>query len=211
MTCFESMTDLERSKYEKVWADPEYLNCSPSDYYLETFLDIAQPKKGETLIELGCGSASAAMKLVNDHNLRIQLLDITPYDKMPLVDEAKKYVEASNGERYWQRSLWDAWYDGNVKRDLPCFEYGYCCDVMEHIPLEYVMLTLDRMKTACNYLFFCICNVQDYFGPKVVGEPLHLSVLPFQWWLSKMKEIGEVLDARDLSNDSLFYVRCNQC
>jgi hypothetical protein len=87
------------------------------------------------------------------------------------------------------------------------YDYAYCCDVMEHIPTEYVMATLQNIMATCTEgAFFYICLVPDGFGA-LIGKPLHLTVRPFMWWRDKLAELGEVVDARDLIMNGMYYVK----
>ena len=86
------------------------------------------------------------------------------------------------------------------------FDYGFCCDVMEHIPTEYTMLVIDRIMSSCRTAWFQIALVPDQFGV-TIGQTLHLSVQPFTWWLDHLRGgIGRVTDARDLCGQALFVV-----
>lgn len=182
----DTMAESEQAKYEKMWNVPEYLNHSPGVYYAESFGEITNCSEGDSLIDLGCGRGEGGKELKKLYNLNVTFVDfvkldgLTPFIKQP---------------------LWDALPSRN-----PRWKFGYCCDVMEHIPIEYVMLTLERIRAACQFGFFSVSNIPDGCG-KLIGEPLHMSVMPYEWWLEKMKEIGGVLDARDLLIESLFYVK----
>ena len=48
-------------------------------------------------------------------------------------------------------------------------------------------------------------NDGTMFG-KEIGEPLHVTVMPFTWWRDRLGEVGEVLDARDLMHGGVFHV-----
>lgn len=177
--------EVERQKYERMWADKDYHAYSPGETMVDAFLGIAQPKPGERVIELGCGTARAGIKL-RESGLDVQLLDL-----VDCRDEKAKDLTLI------REPLWGNW------RGL--YDYGYCVDVMEHIPVEYVMLTISRIMLHCTKVFFHICLVPDSFGQKI-GEPLHLTVMPYIWWRDRLKDFGTVSDARDLISNGLFYV-----
>jgi len=87
------------------------------------------------------------------------------------------------------------------------FDYGFCCDVMEHIPTEFTMLVLYRILSSCKTTWFQIALVPDNCG-QLIGETLHLTVRPFTWWLNRFLDLGaHVEDARDLIDSGLYIVR----
>jgi len=129
------------------------------------------------------------------------MLDITDQS---MDDEVKEAVAVKDNLNFHEVNLWET-----IGMDSHAFDYdyAYCCDVMEHIPTEYVMLTLQNIMNTCREgAFFYICLVPDGFG-KIIGAPLHLTVKPFIWWRDKLAELGEVVDARDLLTNGMYYVK----
>lgn len=190
-----STAEAERAKYKEIWDIPEYEHSSPGEAFVDVFGELASPEEDEGLIDLGCGSGRAGRALAKKYRLNVTYLDFVQVDK-----QNKPFIK---------QVLWRPFPSRNPK-----WSYGFCCDVMEHIPVEYVMLTLDCIRASCRNVFFSISNIPDGFTGFILkkynmrlGSPLHLTVMPYSWWLSKMREIGEVIDARDLQNTSLFYVR----
>jgi len=183
-----SIADEERTKYRRIWSVPEYANFSPGEAYTERFGEIAKPQPGETVLDIGCGSGRGGQKLTQLYGVSVTYTD---------------HVRLKNGlEPFIEQTLWHP-----LPARTPKWNYGYCCDVMEHIPTEFVMLTLENIRVACRNAFFSISNIQDGFGHDI-GETLHMTVMGFEWWRDHMTEIGEIEDARDLMWESLFYVRC---
>jgi hypothetical protein len=87
-----------------------------------------------------------------------------------------------------------------IVRDLPVFNvhtedetYGVpftvhnCTDVMEHIPTKDVDQVLLNIMSAAQHVFFQISTEQDSCG-KMIGEELHLTVKPPEWWLAKFND-----------------------
>ena len=68
------------------------------------------------------------------------------------------------------------------------------CDVMEHMPPEYVMLVLDRIISACRMTWFTISFVPDEFG-QAIDQSLHLTVQPFTWWREHLASLAHLHDA----------------
>lgn len=180
----------ERAKYSEIWSLDEYREAdSPGVINVERFMSVLKPdlQRQPSLYDIGCGSGKAGLAF-EKHGLRVSYVDITDAGLDPAVDR-KNFVMAP---------LWDRWAQ---ERHM----YGFCCDVLEHIPPEYVMLVISRILDACDTVWFQIANRPDKFGA-LIGEQLHLTVQPYSWWLVRMGSLGKVIDARDLCGDSLFVV-----
>lgn len=183
-----NIAKAEQNKYAEIWSDvPEYKNYSPGLENVSRFMDVLKPKPWSSLIDIGCGTGRAGLEFA-DKGLVVTWLDITDAGLDPLVPR----------ERFAQCSLWD-WLSKRT------YDYGFCCDVMEHIPTEYTMLVLDRIVSNCKTSWFQIALLPDQFG-KVIDQPLHLTVKPFVWWLDRLRTIGDVVDARDLCGSALYIV-----
>jgi uncharacterized Rossmann fold enzyme len=86
-------------------------------------------------------------------------------------------------------------------------KFGYCTDVLEHIAPEDVDTVLKNVLTAAKKVFFQISTVPDHFG-QMVGEVLHLTVEPYEWWLKKLEDehCCRILWSERQDNAALFYV-----
>jgi SAM-dependent methyltransferase len=179
----------EREKYSELWRDvPEYRTYSPGLENVERFMSVMKPAYGATLIDVGCGTGGAGLKLTG-HGLNVTYLDITDAGLDPQIDR-KRFIESA---------IWKNW------RGQRWFDYGFCCDVMEHIPTEYTMLSLKNIIDGCMQSWFQIAFVPDEFG-RAVGAPLHLTVQPFTWWRDRIGALGTLTDARDLGAQGVFVV-----
>lgn len=185
----------ERDKYAEIWSRPEYREAhSPGVENVERFMSVMQPRPGSTIVDIGCGSGKAGLEFER-RGLRSWYLDIT---------DAGLDAEVPP-QRFSQAPLWSlAWPLAPSAGHR--FDYGFCCDVLEHIPPEYSLLVCDRILENCNIAWLQISNQPDNFGPALLGEPLHLTVRPYAWWLLRLGTIGKVVDARDLCGASLFVV-----
>jgi hypothetical protein len=173
----------EQAKYEQVWAIPEYGRYSPGEKMLPLFRQMVRKKSD--LIDFGCGCARATKHLQDDG-----------YDVLGV-----DFVDARETDVPFKHH--------DLTKPLPVkAEMGYCCDVMEHIEPENVDAVLANIMGAVERCFFSIHFGPDHFG-SVVGHPLHLTVAPFTWWLTKLKEHGKVKDARDLIGEGVFLVTGN--
>jgi len=181
-------TDSETDKYERAVDIPRYHVTSPGHDLIHTFAKISGCRSGETLIDFGCGPGKASRDLASEYGLKVSMFDLTPD---ALVDDCKHLP-------FYKGSLW---------RDLPGpAKYGYCCDVMEHLPEEFCLLAIKNMLEQCEYVFMNISNVPENFGPSV-GEIFHLTVQSYVWWRDHLREICEVIEARDLLLSTIFYVK----
>jgi len=184
----------ETEKYARIWEHPDYGKWSPGEQYVDLFLELRGDRGRHDLIDIGCGSGKALMKL------RDAGFDVTGLDLVRALPESLD-IPVLIGP-VWSHRTW--------QRQPPTFEQlwldSYCTDVLEHIPTEYIALTLAVISAQCRSTFFSISNVSDHFG-STIGQPLHLTVRPFTWWKQRIEESGgKVLHARDLMTDSIFFV-----
>jgi hypothetical protein len=91
--------------------------------------------------------------------------------------------------------------------------FGFCCDVLEHIPEEDIDTVLKNILGHSKFVFFQISCVEDHFGnhPYIKADNeelhLHLTVQPYAWWLNKFAELGCVVHASwDRNGHVIFFV-----
>lgn len=186
----DSAAEQEAAKYAEVWTSiDKYKDHSPGLENVERFMRVVEPEKGSELIDIGCGAGVAGLEF-KKLGLDVWYLDITDAGLEPEVDRG----------RFIQGPLWSEWRQNKQGRG---WKYGFCCDVMEHIPPEYTMLVIDRILAACRTVWFQIALVPDGFG-EMIGQPLHLTVRPYVWWLDRIASISKVRDARDLCGAGLY-------
>ena len=185
-----NIIEIERAKYSEMWTDvPAYRDYSPGMENVSRFMDVIKPDPGSDILDIGCGTGSAGLQF-EKLGLIPYWIDITSAGLSPDV----------HYERFVEAALWSDWPD-----DFDYMNYGFCCDVMEHIPTEYTMLVVDRILSACETTWFQIALVPDQFGA-AIGQPLHLTVKPFYWWLERLRLAGKIIDARDLCGQALYIV-----
>ena len=182
----------EREKYQRVWAIPAYRNFSPGEHVLPLFRQMVRGKPG-SLVDIGAGTGRATQKLA-----RLGW-DVWAVD---LVADANECPEL----RYLERDITEdvVWLrEAHAKPKV--WDQGYCCDVMEHLPQEKVDDALENIFCNCRRVFFSIHFGPDNFG-KAIGHPLHLTVMPFEWWRAKLAAYGKVRQCRDLLGMGVFDV-----
>jgi len=87
------------------------------------------------------------------------------------------------------------------------YDWVYCTDVLEHLPPQFTMLAVDQMlRVATRGVFLTISTQPDQFGVWV-GRSLHQTVQHYVWWRDSLRELGELVDARDLIGTALFVIR----
>lgn len=181
----------ERALYEDVWRGvPAYGETSPGALRVPMFLEMTGAT-GSRVLDAGCGSGKGGVAL-DAAGFRVTLCDFT---------RAGLSAEAS-ALPFRESCLWHARPDL-----LGRYDYVYCCDVLEHIPTEYVALTIQRLlDVSLEGLFLSIALVPDQFG-LFVGRALHQTVRPYDWWRDRLRDLGRLVDARDLLVSAVFYVR----
>lgn len=159
-----NLVEKERKKYEHVWSFREYHDHSPGERLAPYFVQHVPFQKGESVIDLGCGTARAARTLQRA-GLQVFLLDhvnaVDPTIHLPFISA----------------NLWEM-------PKLTGFDWFYCCDVMEHIPPEMVDRVLDNCAAiSTKGGFFQIA----LFGDDRWGETLHLTIESSGWWVEKLQ------------------------
>ena len=173
-----------------MWQVPAYGQNSPGELYASLFGSVVSPVAGHMLIDFGCGKGVGGQTLYNMYGLNITYLDIVKVEGCP--------------EPHIQQSLW-----AHIKFiGKKHWDYGYCVDVMEHLPKEFTMLAVRNMLNVCKKgVFFIISFLPDTCGPMHLGTPLHLTTEDFTWWRDRFMEVGTLIDGRDLLSHGVYYVK----
>ena len=182
-----NVTKPERDKYEAVWARPEYHEFSPGLENVDRFMEVVKPLPGSTVVDIGCGSGVAGLELER-RGLKASWLDLTDVALDPKV----------NRNRFTKAPIW---------KPMGVRDYGFCCDVLEHVPPEFTMLAIWQITNACATSWFQVSFQPDRFGPELIGQPLHLTVMPFVWWRDRFAMFGVLREARDLCGMGVFVVQ----
>jgi SAM-dependent methyltransferase len=169
----------EQIKYEKMWEIDDYRAVAPGEDVAMVFLEQAKPLPDSTCIDFGCGTGRGALTLAMLGKLKLTLID---FAKNALDDDIRDITVAQSDRfEFIQHDL-----NKMPPVSTPAV-YGYCTDVMEHLPPEEVDTVLDNILACAHHVFFCIDTKPDVMG-KRIGETLHLTVQPYGWWMDKFKE-----------------------
>jgi len=174
----------ERDKYRLMWQFESYRTVAPGERLVDLFCDVARP--GGLILDFGCGTGRGALAL-SRRGHTVSLLDFASNCRDP-----------------------DAMLLPFMEHDLtqPCpvsGQYGFCTDVMEHIPPADTRKVLGHMFSASPRIFFSIGTAPDDCGA-LIGHTLHMEVRPHAWWRALLSEYGRVVFERDEPGQSIFYV-----
>jgi hypothetical protein len=187
----------EQQKYEKMWTVKDYRAVSPGELAGNTFISVVKPKPDDEVIDFGCGTGRGSLWLGAMGKMNVTMLD---FAGNCLDDDLKLACKTQPDQyKFMQHDLMDR---------LPIkARYGYCTDVMEHIPTDDVDKVLANILAAAQSVFFRISTGPDIMGPKYLDQPLHLTVQNYGWWCNKFIEHGcTILHSQDLGGAVDFYV-----
>jgi hypothetical protein len=176
----------EREKYMRMWSVAGYRQFSPGEEAAQTFLDVVKPDG--LVIDFGSGTGRGALAISKSGH-DVFMLDF-----------------ASNCRDNETLHL------PFLEHDLtePCAlraPYGYCTDVMEHIPPAQVELVIRNIMASAETVFFQIATVPDNFGA-VINQRLHLTVEPHEFWSMTFFRLGfDVVWEKNQGQQSQFVVK----
>ena len=173
----ENKRPSEKELYKMMWEKSEYRIVSPGENIYHEFLNIAKPRQGSSIIDLGCGTGRGGLNLAVFGGLDVTMVDFADncldQDIIPMLETQSHLLKFK---------------ECDLSEPLPIkAAYGFCTDVMEHIRPHHVDQVLDNCLKACQHVFFQIATKDDVMG-ELVGHKLHLSVHPYKWWLQKFND-----------------------
>lgn len=163
----DAVAVAERDKYARMWQHDSYRARSPGLRFLPHALTLLKMQPGAAVIDLGCGTGRVAAALAGEG------FDAAGVD---LVREACTDFDGP----FVEACLWD------LPEDFGRYPFGFCADVMEHIPTERVGQTLANIAKHVECCYFQIANFHCHEGEKI-GETLHLTVKGLDWWLGALE------------------------
>lgn len=187
---------IEREIYRQMWEKDEYRIVAPGESVAHEFLRQAVPPKGASVLDLGCGTGRGGFMLA-----LLGGLDVT------LVDFAANCLDADIRQMLSTQSHALRFLEADLTKPLPVTAaYGFCTDVMEHIPPSQVRAVITNCLRAAQHVFFQISTVDD-LGGDLIGHRLHLCVHEYQWWLALFNELDCVVHwSREDKISCMFYV-----
>ena len=185
----DELEQRERTKYERMAAQEGY-HGSFGLQFLQDALSQLNLKAGDKLWDFGAGTGKCILAF-RQAGIEADGFDIT---KDRIEQDADKFIT--------QTTLWD------LPKDAIPRDWGFCSDVMEHIPTEKVDDVLKGISRLNKRgMYFTISLVHDNCG-KLIGEPLHLTVMPSSWWGAKLKQHWENVSLRaENATNVIFVVR----
>lgn len=172
----------EQAKYETMWQHDAYRTFSPGLHALEhlNLLGCFRKLAVHTLLDAGCGSGKFMRRILEQHahEFSIRGFDIARNCLDPwFADHAPDLLTTGC-----------LWSETGLPRPNDAV---VCTDVLEHIPTAHVPAVLANLRAAATKVVFLgIALFPDGFGPKVLGQPLHLTVQPVDWWRRQMADSG---------------------
>ena len=186
----------EAAKYGALWERAEYRAVAPGEGLAQVFLQQARPRRGAEVLDFGCGTGRGALMLAVLGGLKVTMIDFV-----------RNCLDPEIAEALTTQAHALSFIKADLEQPIPVVaEYGFCTDVMEHIPTDRVDRVLDNILHAAQHVFFSIATTEDKCGA-LIGEPLHLTVQPYSWWLRKLSERDAVIHwSKEEAGSVLFYV-----
>lgn len=170
----DSLSQQERDKYEAVWAFDVYRERSPGMRFLDDAIRRLNPPIGSTFLDIGCGTGRVSKEL-RQRGYEVTAMDI-----------AANACQEYDGP-FLYASVWDI-------GDVGAFDFGFCADVMEHLPTDRVDLAIAEIARVCSAAYFQIANFEDHGEMIGGGVHLHLTVKPVGWWADALRKHFDFLD-----------------
>lgn len=170
----------EHEKYERMWQFPDYREIAPGEDVANLFLSVVNVIPTDVIVDFGCGTGRGAKRIHEATGCEFILVDFTSNS----LDESVK------------GGSWYTFMRSDLAVPLPMSasgELGYCTDVMEHIPPEQVDQVIQNIMACSKNVFFQVSTIDDECGV-LIGQHLHLSVHPMQWWLDTFSDLGHTVE-----------------
>lgn len=193
---FGKIALAERDLYEELFsgkadAYAEERTCQPGRTYLPAFLEIVGDQRG-TVLDAGCATGTGALAL-EAAGFDVICCDLTGEGRLP---EAMHFP-------FHEACLW---YPLRPQIKRGNVDWVFCCDVLEHLPKQFTGLAIDHLLRVANRgVFLSVALDPDVFGAWV-GRSLHQTVEGFTWWRDLCRELGTLVEARDLMRQAIYYV-----
>ena len=200
----QSIQQKEAEVYTELWSSvPSYRRVSPGERYADLFHAIVNDP-GATVLDAGCGEGKG-MDALAAHGYQMCGIDLTDAG---WATHTHPYPFVTGTIWHDLRPVVYLFHVSKPEVFRPDgVDYVYSCDVFEHLPEQFTMLAAQRLlEVTKKGVFLSIMHQQEIYG-SWVGRRLHLTVKPFVWWRDAFREIAEVVEARDMMERGVFYLR----
>lgn len=176
----------ERDKYRIMWGIASYRTIAPGEDVAPLFLEVVKPDG--VVVDFGCGTGRGAMA-IERAGVKVFLTDFAGNCRDP----------EANGLPFVE---WDMTKPCPMDLSAP---YGFCTDVMEHIPPEDAEKVLTNIFAVAPRVFFSIGTVPDV-GGALIQQTLHVNVMGHSAWRGVLSRYGRITFEQEQSGQSIFYV-----
>ena len=181
----------ERKKYIRVWGESNYRHSSPGLRNMDRIIQALDLQPSQSFIDFGSGGGVTLNALRGLGFLRGIGVDIAP--NANIVSHLPVIVSPIH--------------------ELPLItgvDVGYCVDVMEHIPEEWVYRTLVKIATCVEECYFRIALFEDDYGATLGVGPLHMTVKSPEWWLDQLRKPFLRVELQEAGEPNILAVLCNR-
>jgi len=178
----------EQEKYEAMWSESKYRKEAPGEQIAPAAILALGMEAGDSVIDFGCGTGRGAARLQNAG------MHVTA------VDFARNCLDEGVSVPFVYACLWD------LPEGLAA-DWGYCTDVMEHIPPEKSARVVAGIAKRCRRgAYFQIATGDDNLGV-LIGRKLHMTVMPAESWLLLMQRFWDEVSWQELEGGAVFVCR----
>lgn len=183
----DALQKAERAKYQTIWRLQDYRRVSPGELVAEWAMLRMRMQGHDTMIDWGCGTGRASRKFF-DHGMPTLMIDIADNCLDPVITQI---VNQEDSALYFMEAcVWDIDALKEVGAD-----FGFCCDLLEHLPPEHVATVLKNIADCTNaYAYLQPCHKPDTMGAWVPGLELHLTVRDRAWWTTQIKNFFNIIE-----------------
>jgi len=180
-----STLSSERLKYEEVWDNPSYREISPGEDSAPEFVSLIDDGP---VIDFGCGTGRAATEIARTNE--VLMLDIANN----CLDD---HIVLTDTMRFSRHCIWDKYCEVT--------DWGFCCDVLEHIPENKVDSVLENIRDHCMKGAYLRIYLHKDNG-KFHKDTLHLTVRPFEWWKDKIESLWDNVQSSTNGTAATFFM-----
>jgi len=169
-------TEVERDKYEYLWARGRYGGGRGAENQVPKLLELFKEKD---IIEFGCGPGRAGLMLKYEGKSVI-MTDIAE-------NSLDRFVE--------QELDYDLIFKQGAAHEInvPAANHTFSSDLLEHIPPDMIDVSLDNIfKHTMKSSYHCIALQPDTHGPTNNMGQLHLTLEKPSWWKEKLEKYGQL-------------------